>query len=118
METWSKYAEQKYVNLQKQLNDPNTDQLEKETIQNDIEDLENQYAKYASYNGFTKPKKGKTVKLNLKKIESFDMPKISSSSIKISAPKKLNLKKLKIEKKKVKIKFNKTQAPSASKRLV
>lgn len=118
LESWKKYAEEKYQKLQEQMNDPNIDELERLKIQDQIDTMARDLAKYSSYGGFTKPKKGKKSSSSSFKIKGFDMPKISgvSGKIKLSAPPKR--KRLKLSTKKVKIKFNKTQAPSASKRLV
>ena len=87
---WLNTAEKQFEALQKQLEDPNVDELDKIQIQDDIDTLITNYQKYSDYGGFTKPKKGKApakIKLNFSAPDLPKMPKISSPSIKITPPK-------------------------------
>lgn len=87
---WMKAAEEKFQKLQDQLNDPNTDELEKETILNDLEDLYAQVQKYKTYGGFKKgssgSKKKNTIKIDFSS-QSLPKPiKMSSTVSKINLP--------------------------------
>lgn len=89
--TWLKVAETKFETLQKQLEDPDVDELDKITIQNKMDTLVAEYAKYKSYGGFTKPKKAK--KVTLKKIKT---PKLKlGGSKKVRKLAKVTVKKIK-----------------------
>jgi len=103
---WLKVAEKKFEVLQAQLDDPNTDELDKGDIQEKMDILSEQYIKYRGYGGFTKPKKGKApkkvapIKLNFSKLSvpkplKISSPKISAlpKTIKLSKPKRLSIKK-------------------------
>jgi len=118
---WLKVAEKKLEVLQAQLNDPNTDELDRGDIQEKIDTLVERYIKYKNYGGFTKPKKIKLkkptpIKLNLTKL---DTPKpIKITSPKISMPKSLNLKQIKSPKVVIKKPtYRQSIAPSQGKRL-
>lgn len=62
LQGWFSLAKQQYQNFQKQLQDPNTDPEEAQSIQNQIHTLVKQAALYSRYGGFTKPKIGKKPK--------------------------------------------------------
>ncbi len=59
---WMKSAEEKFSLMEGMMNDSSLDELDKSTIQNDMESLMETYMKYKSYGGFTKPKKAKKAK--------------------------------------------------------
>lgn len=61
---WMQTADKQFTALQNQLRDPNVDELDKVDIQNKIDTLVADAQKYASYNGFVKPKSssGKSAK--------------------------------------------------------
>jgi hypothetical protein len=114
IEEWLTIAEEKLKKLQSQFDDPNTDELEKETIMNDMEDLYDKYQKYKGYGGFKKSKEGKKIKapaeikIDFSSVDipkpikmvstvnkNIDLPNTSKTAIKISPKvkiKKINLK--------------------------
>ena len=53
-------AKKQLQNIQQQLTSPNTDALDKITLQNEAQALLKNVAKYTSYGGFTKPKSGRS----------------------------------------------------------
>lgn len=119
---WMKAAEKKYAALEKRLADPNVDELDKVNIQDDMDMIAEQYAKYGAYGGFTKPKTGgkaKIATLKLSDIESYKPEKIKSiaGAMKILAPPRRKLTKLTLAKPK-KLIIRKTNAPTVGKRLV
>ena len=123
LQGWMKQAEEKFAKLQAQINDPNTDELDKETALNDIQDLITQYNKFKGYGGFTKPKKGKTTKVDLKlgDITSVDVPKtlnLKTTKINMEPPKfkPINLSQIngvRIKPKKIKVTKSTTSIPGA-----
>lgn len=121
VKSWLATAEKKYSALQKQLKDPNTDELDKATIQDDMDVLEDQYAKYRGYGGFNKPKTGKKktpLKLSLTKLSPPKPIKTTTPKISMALPKSLNLKS--IQPKRISIKkptYKPSVAPSMGKRL-
>lgn len=56
---WMETAEKKLEKLDAQLQESGLDELNKIKIENEIRTLATSYAKYSTYGGFTKPKKGK-----------------------------------------------------------
>ena len=60
IDAWLKLADQQFLILNNRLNDPRTDELDKTSIQNQIDTLVSDYQKFKSYGGFTKPKAGKS----------------------------------------------------------
>ena len=109
LNSWTKYANEKFDKLQQQLNDPNTDELEKETVMNDIQDLIAQFTKYNDYGGFTKPKKGKAPKkvsldldFDIPKIPELKSPTIKMSNVEVPKVQPIKAKRIKVPKIKVK----------------
>jgi len=125
MTKWVETAEKQFKVLEKILNDPNTDEIEKVTTLNKIDTLMTSYNKYAGYGGFTKGKagkKGKTIKfkagtpLKLKKSKvTFKAPKLLKISKIKTAPLKLG--KIKVNRKKVKINLKSSKSPTIGKKL-
>lgn len=62
IDSWMSAADDQFQILQTKLNDPNVDELDKITLQNELDTLVSDAAKYQNYGGFTKPKKGKKAK--------------------------------------------------------
>lgn len=58
--TWLDLADKKLAGMQEMLKDPTLDDIEKTTIQNRIDTLLEDAAKYLDYGGFTKPKSTRT----------------------------------------------------------
>lgn len=71
---WLTEADKLYQNLNKQLQDPSLDGLEKIQVQNKIDTLEEQFAKYKGYGGFTKGRSGGSKKDEYKSITGIDSP--------------------------------------------
>lgn len=81
LDGWLKTAKKKIDLMTEMMNDPNIDELDKMTIQNDIDAKNTELAKFASYGGFTKPKKGRApAKLE----EKYRYPLVDSEFMKIN----------------------------------
>jgi len=86
--TWLSLADKQLQKYEQQLQDPSLDELEQIEIQQKIEKLVEEAAKYDSYKGFKKPKKvspGKPVQL--KKVEVKTPAKVQFSTISLPTPK-------------------------------
>lgn len=77
---WLEIAEKHYDVLNQQMNDPTIDELDKVAIQNKIDTLSEQFAKYRGYGGFTKGKSGST-----KKEKEYDNPNIDPTFLEVDA---------------------------------
>jgi len=103
---WMDTAQKQMDTFIAQMKDPNADEVDNQALQNKLDTLTAEYAKYNVYKGFTQPKAGKkAVKLATKftytpkklSLPKFTSPKISSTklpSLKQFTAKKLNLAKL------------------------
>lgn len=108
LSSWMDTAEKQYTALNNQLNDPNVDELDKIQIQNDIDTLNKNIAKYKGYGGFTKGKvapKINLVTLNRIKVRQpstsglkMGTVKTQKLSLKSSKPKKISAKKYTLKK--------------------
>lgn len=94
MKQWMETAQKQYRLLAKMMEDPNTDELDKEAIQNKMDTIHADYSKYLAYGkNFTKPKAGKKLpKVKISTAEIFDVPtlKLSSVAAKEESAPKLN----------------------------
>lgn len=79
-------AQKQLQNIQTQLKDPDTDPLDKLTLQNEAQTLVDNMSKYQGYGGFTKPKAPKLPSAaSFKTASQFKAPKIKG--IKVRVPK-------------------------------
>jgi len=90
LKAWFETADKQLQALDNQLNDPNVDELDKISIQNDIDTLVSNYQKYAGYGGFTKPKKAKKPKkgkvLSVPSVKISALPSAPKVSLKVNKP--------------------------------
>lgn len=86
LEAWFKAADEKAKALTAQLNDPNVDELDRLKIEDELNRLADDYEKFSSYHGFTKPKKGKKVKVKLD-LDLKDITPAIPKALKLTSPK-------------------------------
>lgn len=84
LSTWTNTANNLMQEYQTQLQDPNTDPLDKLTIQNKIDALQKNITKYQSYGGFTKGKA--KPKIKIAGIKSTPLPKFTFKASKAKMP--------------------------------